>query len=426
MPTRRFVVALALIASAAFVGRAVYIVTITRHETDFYDRVYYQGEAALIAADRPFTSPYPFGPSGAPDALHPPLTSLTLAPVAWLTNNDQVSERLTVALAGVAVVVLIGLIGAEVAGRRAGLIAAVLAAVYPNLWMNDGLIMSETFAALGTAAALYSAYRLIRTPSWRHAVGLGCACAVAMLSRAELVLLVPLVIGPVVVMLRIPGRARLRLAASAVGAALVVVAPWVIFNFVRFKSPVFLSNGDRGVLLGANCATTYHGAQLGSWYGLCYPAKHPGQLQVGPASQAFDYMGAHLSRLPVVVAARVGREWSVFRVFQMAHLSVLEGRPYAASIAGWVMFLVLMPLAAAGVVLLRRRRVSVAALLAPAVAVTVNAAVFYGLVRFRAPAEVSIVVLAAITIDAFIDHRRPARREVVTPTGVRPQPLNTA
>ena len=137
-------------------------------------------------------------------------------------------------------------------------------------------------------------------------------------------------------------------------------------------------------------------------------------------------MGAHLSRLPVVVAARVGREWSVFRVFQMAHLSVLEGRPYAASIAGWVMFLVLMPLAAAGVVLLRRRRVSVAALLAPAVAVTVNAAVFYGLVRFRAPAEVSIVVLAAITIDAFIDHRRPARREVVTPTGVRPQPLNTA
>jgi hypothetical protein len=57
-------------------------------------------------------------------------------------------------------------------------------------------------------------------------------------------------------------------------------------------------------------------------------------------------------------------------------------------------------LAVVGAVVVRRKGVTLIPLLAPAVIVRVVAAVFYGLVRFRAPAEVSIVVLAAVAIDA--------------------------
>ncbi len=92
------------------------------------------------------------------------MTTITLAPVAWATDDSEIAYRFTVALAGIGVVLLIGLIGREVVGPRAGLIGAGLAAVYPNLWMNDGLVMSETFAALGTAATIFCTYRLIRGP----------------------------------------------------------------------------------------------------------------------------------------------------------------------------------------------------------------------------------------------------------------------
>src|SRR4051794_14003929 len=104
---------LAIIAGTAFAGRAVYILTVTQHETGTYDRAYYAGQAALLADGKGFTSVGVFGPPGAPDALHPPLTGLTLAPVAWLTGDNELAYRFTVATAGVGVVVLIGLIARE-------------------------------------------------------------------------------------------------------------------------------------------------------------------------------------------------------------------------------------------------------------------------------------------------------------------------
>jgi asparagine N-glycosylation enzyme membrane subunit Stt3 len=44
---------------------------------------------------------------------------------------------------GTCTIVVIGLVANRLAGPRAGLLAAGIAAVYPNLWMNDGLVMSE-------------------------------------------------------------------------------------------------------------------------------------------------------------------------------------------------------------------------------------------------------------------------------------------
>jgi hypothetical protein len=49
-------------------------------------------------------------------------------------------------------------------------------------------------------------------------------------------------------------------------------------------------------------------------------------------------------------------------------------------------------------VLLRQRGRTVWPLLAPVVVVTLISALFYGLLRFRVPAEVSLVVLAAVAL----------------------------
>ena len=64
--------------------------------------------------------------------------------------------------------------------------------------------------------------------------------------------------------------------------------------------------------------------------------------------------------------------------------------------AGFFAFWVLVPFAAVGAVLLRRRRVPITPLVSQFVVVAVTAAAIYGLVRFRVPAEVSLVVLAAV------------------------------
>jgi 4-amino-4-deoxy-L-arabinose transferase-like glycosyltransferase len=409
----RFARVLVCITAAAFLGRAVYVLTVTRDQTRTYDELFYESEAVSFANGDGF-EPSHLGLRPLGSGEHPPLTAVVLAPVAFVTDDNELAMLMTMALAGAGVVVLIGLLGREVAGTRVGLIAAGIAAVYPNLWVNDGLLLPETPAALATAAALLFTYRLMRRPGWRNAACLGGACALAMLTRGELVLFLPLLALPAILMIKdLAWSRRLGLAGIVVLAAAVVVAPWQAFLLYRFERPTFISYGDGGVIAGANCDATYSGFLIGSWLGLCKPKQTSPEPSVAAEQRrnlGRDYMHDHLDRFPVVAAARVGRLWGVFGPFQMATFSVAEGKPRWASLAGWWAFWPLLALAAAGIVVLGRRGVAVFPLLAPLLIVTLVAAAFYGLIRFRVPAEPAIVVLAAAAVDAAFVRLRSRRQ----------------
>src|SRR5579884_398934 len=235
--SQRFWTVLLLIAIAGLGLRVAYVLGAKRGEPMMGDAIYYNGQAVALAEGRGFTCPFPGTPScpkKVPVADHPPLTALAMAPASWLFPKDDTAQRLSMTLIGTAGIVVIGMLGRSLAGERAGLIAAAIAAVYPNLWVNDGLIMSETLAALTVALALLLAYRVARRPSWTSVVALGAVCGLAILTRAELGLLIPAVAIPVVFVARgLATRRRVELAAVIVLSAVVVIAPWVVPNMFR-------------------------------------------------------------------------------------------------------------------------------------------------------------------------------------------------
>ena len=53
---------------------------------------------------------------------------------------------------GAGTVWLVGLLGRAVGGARVGIIAAVIAALYPNLWAPDGMLQAETLSMFAAAA----------------------------------------------------------------------------------------------------------------------------------------------------------------------------------------------------------------------------------------------------------------------------------
>jgi 4-amino-4-deoxy-L-arabinose transferase-like glycosyltransferase len=106
------------------------------------------------------------------------------------------------------------------------------------------------------------------------------------------------------------------------------------------------------------------------------------------------------------MAVRVLRTWGIWRPFHQARLSTTEGRPIEAAWAGMAMYYPLLVLAVAGAVLMRRRRLVFWPLVVLAVFVTAMSALSYGTIRFRIPAEVSIVVLAAVTLVWIWDRLR--------------------
>ena len=309
--------------------------------------------------------------------------------------------RLLMAAIGGVVVLLAGLVALSVAGPSAAYIAAALAAVYPNLWMNDGLLMAESLAVAGTAAAVWCTYRLIATWRRRWAAATGAACAVAMLSRSELALLVPVMVPAVLFARTVPMSQRLAHAGLACATAAFVVAPWVVYNLGRFEEPVVLSHGDGNVLSGSNCDATYHGTLLGFHNGFC------GFIEDLPAENSLEAAARRRAarlhrrspRPPACGRRRPGRpRWGCVRAgSDGAHRS--GGGPAGGGIAGGAGH-VLGPRAPCGT----GRSSSAGAgqplwpLVAFIVIVTFNAAAFYGLTRFRAPAEVSLVVLAAVAI----------------------------
>jgi hypothetical protein len=60
-----------------------------------------------------------------------------------------------------------------------------------------------------------------------------------------------------------------------------------------------------------------------------------------------------------------------------------------------------------GAFTLRARRAPLRILMAPVALVTLTSALGYGLTRFRHPAEISIVILAAVGLSRALDRWRP-------------------
>lgn len=413
-------IAAALLALAV---RVAYILIVRRDVLPGGDSFTYHLGARLLVEGHGFIEPQPLI-NGIVDqsASHPPLYLLYLAIPSAVGLNGPVAHMLWSSLLGVGTVVLVGLTAREVAGPRAGLIAAGLAAFYPNLWIFDGFILSETMAMFMAILSVFLAYRYLRTPTPWRAAALGLACGAAALARAELVLLLPLLVLPCVLVTRaIDLRKKLQWLLAAGLAALIPIGPWVTFNMIRFDRPVFLSTGLEPTLVGANCDRTYYTDLIGYFSPDCTENVFEAPRNGGPDQSvrnvrlsriARQYIWDHKTRVPVVVLARWGRITGLYRPDQQLQLDEhIEGRERWTAVAALLSFYVVAALAITGAVILRRRRVKVFPLIVLCAIVLFAVAAALGSNRYRASAEPALVVLAAVAVNAGLSayQRRRSR-----------------
>lgn len=382
------------------------------------DALFYSQEANYLVAGKGWVNPLQVlaGHRGQPTAAFPPLFTLVLAAASLVGLKSFLAHRIWCAVIGAAAIVLAGGTGRAIAGRRVGLLAAAVIAVYPNLWMSDDLAMSETLSPLLVLAVLWAAYSLWKSPSVGRAVLLGFLLGLATLGRDEMAVLAPLLVVPLAVGSRRSWRRRAALLGAAAAAALVVLAPWVGYNLTRFDTPVFVSDGLGVTLASANCDTTWYGPNAGYWSLPCSAAVpyNPAADEAvqGAEAQHFAlrYIRSHLGGLPRVEVIRLGRAFGVYHPLQQINYdSFIEGRPHAWALAGLGMYYALVPLALIGGVVLRRRRVPIFPLLAVVADVAISVLLTFGQTRYRSIAEPVLALLAAVAIDEVV-MRRGARR----------------
>lgn len=454
-PSRTFLVGMTLTAGLAAVVRVLWVLLERRNFALHGDDFFYHWQANALAQGKGFLNPYTWKALDRlePSAAHPPLYSLYLSVWSWLGFDTPLAHRLASCVLGVAGVVVVGLVARRIAGDWAGILAAFVAAVYPQLWINDGMLISESMYVLVIAATLLFAYRLWDSRSWLDAIVLGALIGLSALTRPEAVILVPLLGVPFLFSKRDPMKRRLGMFFVIGGLCLIVILPWWVRNLTQFHDPTFLATGNGVVLQVSNCDGTYSGQFLGYWDitcltqdappvteqqrkileglegkgvpGLAYlHARDPrddSQLDTTARQKAFTYIGDHLSRLPVVVAARVGRIWGVFRPEQDVNFDIFfERRGYYPSWTGAYMYYALVLLSIYALVVMRKRRVPISPMIAIFLMVTITVAAAMGITRYRVGADVALAILGGVALDSLRRKIWKADRADTSPDGEEP------
>ena len=408
---------LAAIAGFGLVVRVVYLEVFASHLQTGLDTIWYQLQSATLASGVGYVDPGRFfgaKPAAVATAFRPPLYPVFLAGVSKIFDGSTRTFQLAGCLAGVATIVLVGFLGRRVGGSTVGLVAAALASLYPVFLGIDTAVMSETLYVPLVAGCVLAAYRLVDRPSVPRAIVVGGTVAAAILTRGDAVLLVVLVLVPAAMLASAPPPRRALLAATSICTCALVVTPWMVRNEreVGVGTVATLQSGT--ALAGANCADTYSGRSLGSWSFAC--TQRPGdealserRLNEELRRDGKEYMLHHLARVPVVVSARVLRQWALFDPVGQARLDAIESRNVRWQLASWLAYLPVGALALYGFVLLRRRRVLVAPMLGVVVAVTLSGAAVYGGQRLRSSVEPMLVVAAAVAIVSLAGGRRPTQ-----------------
>jgi 4-amino-4-deoxy-L-arabinose transferase-like glycosyltransferase len=363
-----------------------------------------------------------------------PGAPLLFAAVYFLIGDANAeAARIAVALLGTAMVLCTFLIGLRLAGRVAGLIAALLVATYPTYIENNGQLLSEPLAAFlltaGLLAFLWAVDRR-QVAAWLLP---GAVFGALILTRPEYQAITFLFAAFAAwrVWKDRTWRVGLASAAALLAAAALVVAPWTIRNLIALDRLVPVTTGGEKSLFVA----TYlpgDGRQVPTKRELMrrlLGAQDPittDELRAQPMEDLLDRVAQKYPDLPRSEAlGRIGREnfrkYVTEQPLAYAEMSFLKfwnmwergSSPYMRDIGWNVYHKLLLLLGIAGFVLLVRRastRYAALLLAVPIASISVLGTILLAVPRRQVPLIPLICVFAGAALvwafNALVTRRR--------------------
>ena len=421
---RRFGWLLGAVVALGAAVRLVYVLTDHRPLIggDGYD---YHLSALRLADGLGYTQA--FGVQGSPIAHHPPGWVTVLGAVSWLGGRTVRDHQLATVAVGLVVIALAGLVGRRYFDARVGVVAALIAAVYPGFWVLEGNMLSEPLALLFLGCFLLVVADLRDRPTPARCVLLGVVSGLLALTRSEELALLIIVVAPVLLLAGAQTvRRRIAYLLVVFVSCGAVIMPWTLYNTTRFKEPFLLSTNDGASLLAGNCApTTYAGEKLG-WYdtycalriGQQHPDLDRSQHDSLDRAQAIRNTLDNADRMFVVVPARFGRLLAVFRPSQTVGWVADWMTTGTALIWAWVAsFWLILVVGIVGAIRARRAGVFILPLLGPMiVAIIVTAIGNIDHLRYHTLSDLGLIVLAAAAITSWSHTSSPPDRRVLRPS----------
>lgn len=349
-----------------------------------------------------------------PAADHPPVFIIYLGVLSKLGFNSVLSHQIGAAALALIAVPLFGLVGRRIGGNAVGIVALLLSALNPLLWGWAPLVMSEPMAVIFVLALLWIAMRYMDRKSHneqsliKEGIALGVITGIATLTRSELLLTGGLIILIVTASSRVTEWLKRVLLVGL--TCIVTLAPWVGYNLSRFEHPVFLSIGSDITFASAYCDETFYGENIGYWSFACQEEAwqyarskvvepNPDQSQLMPHVKKYwrSYVAENKLRTAQVIPLRLGRAFGGYELTQQMNLEIfIDGRSREATMASWLLYFSMIPLALLGWRLISLSFWNRIIFLVPILASIVTVAITWGNPRYRFSVDVILILFASV------------------------------
>jgi 4-amino-4-deoxy-L-arabinose transferase-like glycosyltransferase len=404
----------------AMLIRLLYNLTVARLYFAQYDAAIYNHIAYNIAYHHCFCL-YPNQPALSRPPLWPFILSIFYLfspqgnPLLVDIGQQVFYGRLLYCFIGSLTCILIYLLAWKLFGTRIALISGMFAAVYPGLFIYDGWLYTETLYTFLLTAFLYSLYRLQRTAQRKWTIISGLFLGLTTLTRPNGPTLFGLLFlwSLVVIMTKVLSWqtvVKRTLAIACIAAALVM--PWIYRNYLVSHTFVMVSIGEGEVLLGSYNDNVLRGT-TGLWTSARFITPRP---EVPPmvlnshdtkgytptddkiaTDYALHWMLAHWHDMPRLLSYHWKSMWSSYtnddNLPYRQHPLQLSSQVVAYMIS--LMPLPVFLLAIFGLLVTWSCYKKQLTIVYFAIGLTIaQNLIFYGSMRFRAPIEPLLILLA--------------------------------
>ncbi len=347
-----------------------------------------------------------------------PLWPFVIGVIDRLIGPQDILVRLVLCLVGSGTCALLYLFARDLFGERIGIFAGIVGAIYPFLYVYDGLLYAESLYTFLLLAFCYTLYRIQRSPRLSLIIISGVLLGLLSLTRPNGIALLGLFVLWTGVMYKIKvlsWRTTLKSVLVVSLLSLIFIAPWTLRNYKVTHTFVPVAVGDGKVMLGAyNYETAdpvyQHGYYAGVW--IIPSESTPWITENFPKdcakacevtrdnaykTAALQWIESHLSSMPFLLGQHFINTWEV--IPQEADLATNRFPDRDSSRFVVTMMETITPivfaLALLGIVVTSERWRELLFIYLMILLTLAQDIAFYGIPRFRAPIEPMLILLAS-------------------------------
>lgn len=347
-----------------------------------------------------------------------PLYPYFLGVIFKLAGHDLFAVRVTQAVLGSLSCVLIGLAGRRFFNQRAGVIAAVLLAVYPPAIFFDGLIQKSSLDLFLMTLLLVILGAVYQRPNWKTLLAAGIVIGALTLNRENARVLYPIIIIWLLTCFK-QTRFKERIIWGGVLTAgvLLVLLPVGLRNY-HVGGEFLISTSQ----LGPNLYIGNHAGAAGSYEPLVPDhgnaaferadatrlAEEALARKLSPA-EVSDYWVrqslAYIRGQPADWLWLLGRKllltFSAREIVDTESIEAYSDYSHTLGLLFWLSFGIILPLGVFGVWITRKEWRRLWILYAMLLGLALSVAIFYVVARYRFPIVPIVTLFAAAALSAF-------------------------